>query len=359
MGTRLDIPECVREHKAVNLEELKTPAADLRPGPEHCAWTKDLVDHERLGERLLETMDRLPDYFQAVVVETTPTANGDYIASQRVLVHGAVDRPEAWHPGLSVSLVSAIGAVARLTALGLHGELELSFFDDGGTYEVTLAELLSRALAKGDPHAHNRLVQLAGTDRMHGSEGLLQRHALVGTTLKRAFDSSRWADLGQARGLRRAPRIVARRGKKAVELPASVGARIDGCDQEACTTSADLARAMCLVTQHARLPSSRRLPLGMGDEPLNLKVLRTALQRPKRHTPGHVEYSFMHKLSASKGYTLYRRSGREDGWSTFVLGVRSSKSRRDYVVVLAAHGSKRPLDEVAQTLAALLKAEDL
>jgi len=97
----------------------------------------------------------------------------------------------------------------------------------------------------------------------------------------------------------------------------------------------------------------------MGDAPANLVALRRAMQRPKRQTPGHIEYAFMNKLSARKGYQLYRRWGREEGWSTFVLGVTSNKGRREYVVAMAAHGSRRPLDDVAQALAALLKAEDL
>jgi len=252
-----------------------------------------------------------------------------------------------------------LGALSRLTKIGMMGDAELVFYDDGGTYETELGELLRAGLAKGQSHAHNRLVQLAGSDRIHGEQGMFKRHQMPSTILKRAFDSASWADLGQARGLRRAPRILVRRNNKSVELPQALGKPLERCDQEACTSIEDMARAMCLLTQHARLPSSRRLPLGMGDNPSNLALLKQALMRPKRHTPGHVEYAFMQKLSTHRGYTLYRRSGRADGWSSFVMGVSSSKGRRDYVVAMAAHGERRPLEGVAQVLAGLLKAEDL
>jgi hypothetical protein len=359
VGTRLTIPECAPATEGLDPEELATAAADARPGPQHCGWTDEQVDRERLGERLLESVERLPDYFQAIVIETTPTQNGTHIASQRVLVHGAVTRADGWHPGLSVSLFSALGAMVRVTELGLLGDLEIVFQDDNGAQPSTLGELLVAALGKGSSNAHNRLVQLAGTDRLHGPTGVFPKANLPHTILKRAFDSSRWAHLGQPRGLRRAPRITLQKGDKALDLPAAVGKTLDGCDQEACTSITDLARAMCLVTQHARLPSSRRLPLGMGDAPVSLQALTRALKRPKRTTPGHVEYAFMNKLSARKGYQLYRRSGSDDGWATFVLGVTSNKGRREYVVAMTAHGPRRPLDEVAQTLAGLLKAEDL
>jgi hypothetical protein len=359
VGLTLTIPECTSVNEAVNLEETTIPASDARPGPQHCAWEPEGVDREHLGVRLLESMERLPDYFQAIVVETTPSENGKHIASQRVWTHGAVTRPDGWHPGLSVSLFSALGAMVRVTKLRMSGDLEIVFQDDNGAQTTTLSEVLFAALGKGSSHAHNRLVQFSGTDRLHRASGLFSAVGLPNTVLKRAFDSAGWADLGQPRGLRRAPAITLRQGKRRMELPASVGKPLEGCDQEACTTITDLARAMCLVTQHHRLPSARRLPLGPGDAPENLEMLRRATQRPKRQTPGHVEYAFMNKLSARKGYRLYRRSGREDGWSTFALGVTSTKGRREYVVVMSAHGLRRPLDEVARALATLLKAEDL
>ncbi|MGB0588620.1 MAG: LysM peptidoglycan-binding domain-containing protein [Myxococcota bacterium] len=359
VGVRLTIPKCAPSKEVVDPEQMATPAADARPGPQHCGWTDAEVDRDSLSKRLLETMERLPDYFQAIVIETTPTKNGAHIAAQRVLVHGAVDRAEGWHPGLSVSIFSGLGALTRTAELGMFGDLEVVFQDDNGPQTTTLGELLYAALGKGSAPAHNRLVQIAGTDRLHGDKGLFATSNLPNTTLKRAFDSARWADLGQPRGLRRAPRIGLRQGTKALELPMAVGKPLPGCDQEACTTITDLARTMCLVTQHKRLPSSRRLPIGIGDEPVNLQALTRAMQRPKRRTPGHVEYAFMNKLSSRKGYQLTRRWGREDGWSTFVLGVTSTKGRREYVVAMTAHGSRRPLDEVANTLAGLLKAEDL
>ena len=237
VGTRLTIPKCEPAEKVVDLETSTKAASELRPGPQHCAWSPESMERDRLGERLLETVERLPDYFQAIVVETTPTTNGAHIASQRVLVHGSVDRPEAWHPGLSVSLFSAVGALARTSKLGLNGDVELTFHDDGGPVTVTLGELLHRALAKGKAHAHNRLVQLAGTDRLHGDAGLFGGIGLSGTTLVRAFDASSWADLGQPRGLRRAPRIVLAREQKRVALASAVGRALEGCDQEAARPS--------------------------------------------------------------------------------------------------------------------------
>ena len=359
MGVTLVIPECEPVETVENPEELTTEAAEARPGPQHCGWDPASADKERLAERLLESVERLPDFFQAVIVETTPTANGKHIASQRVLSHGAVTRADGWHPGLSVSLLSAIGVVERVTALGLAGEVELTFEEDSGPFATTLPELLRDALSKGSAHAHNRLVQLASTDRLHANSGVFGRLGLSQSLLVRAFSSASWADLGHARGLRRAPPVLLKRGTKEVRLPSAVGKPIDGCDQEACTTLTDLARSMCLVTQHARLPNSRRIALGMGDKPVNLEVLRSALMRSKRQTPGHVEYAFMHALTRHKGYQIYRRAGRQDAWSTVVIGVTSTKGRREYVVAMSAHGERRPLVEVAEALAGLLKAEDI
>ncbi len=67
----------------------------------------------------------------------------------------------------------------------------------------------------------------------------------------------------------------------------------------------------------------------------------------------------MRALHASRGYRIFRRAGRQDGWSTLVLGVTSSKGQREYVVAMTGHGKNGALADVARTLAGLMKAEDL
>jgi len=359
VGVKLNIPDCTSASEAADPETLDIPAAEETPLARHCGWTRDLVDTERLKERLKEAEVSVPEFFQAVVVETTATRSGEHIAEQRVLSLGPVDRPQGWHPGLTVSLLSAIGALDRASELGFTGPAEITFHDETGPVVATLEGLIDEALRQGKPFAHNRLVQLAGSDRLHRTGGVLARRGLASSQLKRAFGAAAWADQGQPRSLRRAPGLKLGQGKKAIEIPASIGTPLVDCDQEACTTVEDLARAMCLVTQHQRLPSSRRLALGEGEPPANLALLRTALQRRRRQAPGQLEGVFSHALKRSKGYSILRRADRHDGWSTLVLGVTSSSGRREYVVAMTAYGKIPPLRDAAAALARLLKAEDL
>lgn len=360
VGAKLNIPVCTSASENADPETLTSPAAEESPLSRHCGWTPDLVDSQRLKKRLEESEVPLPDFFQVVIVETTPTKNGEHIAEQRVLTVGPVDRAEGWHPGLTVSLLSAIAALDRVSELGFNGQVEVTFRDEGGAATIPLAVLIDEALRLGKPFAHNRLVHLAGSDRVHReSTGALARRGLVSSQLKRAFAAAAWADEGQARSLRRAPGLKLQHGKRSIEIPSAIGAPLVDCEQEACTTVADLARAMCLVTQHERLPASRRLALGDGESPAHLALIRTALQRQKRQAAGHMERAFSKALTPSKGYTILRRADRHDDWSTLVLGVTSTAGRREYVVAMTAYGKPGPLRDVARALASLMKAEDL
>jgi hypothetical protein len=362
VGVTLTIPVCTPAD-AVDPETLGVSAAKEPPRPQHCAWESGSTDKARLRERLEAAEVPLPDFFQAIVVETTASKSGKHIAQQRVLTLGPVDRAEGWHPGLAVSLLSTIGALDRASQLGFTGGAAVTFRDDAGPtvapVTVALEVLVDEALRLGRSYAHNRLVQLGGSDRLHGEAGVLAQRGLGSSVLNKAFDAAAWAEQGQARSLRRAPALKLVQGDRVVDIPSTVGARVSGCDQEACTTMTDLARAMCLVTQHERLPAARRLVLGEGTPAPNLALLRTALQRRKRQPQGALERIFTRALPPSKGYTVLRRSGRQDGWSTLVLAVTSSRQRREYVVAMTGYGKSHPLRDVAQALASLLKAEDL
>ena len=356
LGLTLVIPDnCSGGATRLGLEDqddLLSMPAEVK----HCGWGAQGVNTEGLL-RLLEDHEFIPPPgFRMVLIKTQPAMSGDRIKKQTVFTYGPVARSEDWHPGEAAGLFAAVAALDFVASNGMRGDTEVTFFDHGTASTTTLYDLVEDTLRKGRPFAYNRLAQLAGYTRLNAAKGPLGMLGLESTTLRHVFDASRWADAGRRRSLRYSPRVALKRPGRNITVEAREGVAVHGCQRDVCTTVTDLARLMCVISQHDRLPLSRRLRLGEQDSPSHRLALLGSLRKRKRQAVGVLERTIRQALPHYRGYDMLQRGGERGGWHTVNMALISAKPHRpDWVVSFAAHGSLKELKVAAEVVSTILK----
>jgi hypothetical protein len=322
-----------------------------------CNWVAENADTNEL-KRLLKTAGfKAPPDFRALIVKTTLTKNGRGIATQRVYAWD--DRAfefQGWNPASTVKLYSAIGALERVRELGFGPDAKITFHYARGDQVFTLTDLMEAAVHWSDNLPHNRLVQLAGFDRLNGK--VLKRLGIRDSYVMRAYQLTDWLAEGHDRSLRDAPAISLREGRKKKELPASHGTGKYPCEGAACTSLSDLAKTMCVMMLHEQLPPKRRLRLGGEGQSAHLKLLRLSMDRKRKGTDDPVWDAFEAAFPAPK-YRLFRKAGYSQGWQSENLYVYAPGTRVRWLVTLAATGDRSALTGAAKAVAALLSKAGL
>jgi hypothetical protein len=182
-------------------------------------------------------------------------------------------------PASCVKLMAAVGALRTLKQHGLNGSTWVELEDEDGRFRGPVRLLQRRAIRKSTNTDYNRLMLIAGLDRLN-EHYLRARYGLPRMVLQR-----RYTHPTPTANLRRSPPISFRHGKRSGTLPARQSTRTYArCPQEAnCVTLFELQEVVRRVMLHHELPAARRFPIGSKD----IKRLHAdMLAAPNKFDPG-------------------------------------------------------------------------
>jgi hypothetical protein len=346
---------------AKKLSEPKGPLPAL-PAFEHksCTWRSEDVDTTKMAALLKTRNFHPPNSFRAFVAVVD--VQGDGIRQIKAFDwDGSGADPNGWNPASTIKIFSAAGAIEELRAHGLHKGGEIVFDYPRGKRAFSFAELLWKAIWESDNIAHDRLMQIAGFDRVHGSNGVLARAGLTHSAVMRAYMTHEWEAEGHNRSFKDSPGFTVKAGKKTVKVPPREGTATPGCRSAACTSLQELSRMMCVVMLHEQLPVKNRLDLGDGKESALLKQFREALRTKRTKHPDGTWQAFADafpgkKSAAGAASNVYKKGGFADDWVSDNLFIRGNGNRR-YLVAISAHGGRTTLDHAARLLADMLRRD--
>lgn len=343
---------------------LLPPRTKLSPGQEiilpYCLFRKDLTrsdaryDSSVLAHMMAARGFRPPRDFRALVIELTfDEKNLAVIEERRFDYGGQSSDARRWNPGSTVKIFSAVGALQRIRALGFSPDDSVTFFGRRRRPRWTTRELVEAALIESDNFAHNRLMQLAGSDHMNGTL-LTEKNGLPETEIPQAFAQKDWKRRGERVWLHYSPRIVLGDGEHEHEIPWTKGTvRKKTCFGSACTSLRELGEIMRRLMLQEVLPEGEGLGLSAPD----LVLLRDALGA-ERIRGGQVAKTFRGRAKRSS-MRIFNKPGYTRRWYSDNLFISDPERRRGWVVVMTAPGGRYALNQASEVLTHLLYSGDL
>ncbi len=351
----VEVPKATKEAK---------PPAEPPPTFEHktCRWRQEDVDTTRLANLMNARKFHPPNNFRAFVAVLD--VQGDGIRQVKTFDwdgHGS--DPSGWNPASTVKIFSSVGAIEEMRARGMSRGGEVTFDYPHGKRSFSFSQLLWLAIWESDNIAHDRLMQIAGFDRVHGKTGTLSRAGLEHSAVMRAYQTRDWEAEGHSRSFKDAPGFAIKAAKKAVKVPPRQGEATPGCKNAACTSLQELSQMLCTVMMHEQLPPKARLDLGDGKDNTLLKQLREALRTKRTKHPDGTWQAFAdafpgRKSAAGAASQVYKKGGFADDWVSDNLFIRANGTRR-YLVTFSAHGGRNVLDPAAKLIADILRRDEL
>lgn len=317
---------------------------------------KAKLDSKTLPELLRKRGFRKPHGFKALVIEFTLDPSRTKVVAERPFDYNGTSRAaDDWNPASTIKLFSAISALELVHSKGLRPQVEATFFDFGGKKKRShkVSELVHASIVDSDNLAHNRLVQLAGYDRLNG-DFLSPRRGVVRSAIHKPYEKSRWVPLTGQELLKDSPKIVLGGGKKARTLPERKGKGDYTCrGSSACTTLADLAEAMRRMMLHEQLPKGETYRLSLAE----LRVLRHALKEGRKRGMGVVDNLL--KAFKQDEVVFFHKPGFSEDWVSDIIYVYKRSSRRRWIVAIAGHGGREVLNSAARALGQILADDEL
>lgn len=342
-----------------------SPPVEAKPAPqafEHkiCAWRSEDVDTTKMAAILKAHNFHPPSNFRAFVAVLD--VQGDGIRQIKTFDwDGHGDDPNGWNPASTIKLFSAAAAIEELRARGMNKGGEVTFSYPHGKRSFSFADLLWSAIWESDNIAHDRLMQIAGFDRLHGKNGTLARAGVEHSAVMRAYMVHEWEAEGHNRSFKDSPGFTVKLGKRVVKVPPREGESTPACRSAACTSLQDLSKMLCVVMMHEQLPAKHRLDLADGKDNALLKQLREALRTKRTKHPDGTWQAFADafpgkKSPAGAASNVYKKGGFADDWVSDNLFIRGNGNRR-YLVAISAHGGRTALDNAAKLLADALRRD--
>lgn len=290
-----------------------------------------------------------PPRFKAYVVEITfDDARRTIVGERRFDWRGTSDDDNGWNPASSVKLFAALAAIDFARELGFSNDATLVFHGASGDRIRRLDDLVSRALGPSDNIAYNELVQFVGFDRMHETF-LASANGLRRTALRRAYERTRWMEMGEASSFMASPRVTLRERGRTHELSARRGTATTDCGGSACTTLHDLGEAMRRLMLQEQLPAGGHFDLPRED----LLTIRRALRAERRRGEEVVDALAEH---FDERATLYHKAGFSQDWYSDVVYIGDPYSDQAWIVALAGHPGRDTLTDAADTIGALISS---
>ncbi len=365
-GQVLTIPDECTGKKTGSARRNRHKKAEERYGRcRDCRWSERDIDSRKLKKLMKEMGFKAPRGFRALLVKTTLTRDRKHILKHELFDYGGDSADyRGWNPASTVKLYSGVAALERLRYLGFSPKAKVTFHYKGGDKTFAVEDLYEEAVHLSKNIPHNRLVQLAGFDRVNGKRGTLRRAGLDFSYVMKAYEVSNWEAEGQSRILNAAPKITIREGKRKKVIEARKSRSKYPCHSSACTSLSDLAKMMCTIMLHEQLPEDKRLRLGSGKgQGKHLLFIRRKLNRKRQGKKDPVwdvlEKHFIPKDERKNpkkgGYQLFRKAGFSEEWLSENMYIYLPHGRTRWVVALAGHDGRGCLTEAADVVARIIK----
>ena len=284
--------------------------------------------------------------FKAYVIRTTLSADRSRIVSEkRFDYRGTGDDVSNWNPASTVKLFAAIAAMKKADSLGFTGNAEIQF----GKAEHTrqLKSLIQDALGPSNNIAYDFLATFVGHDELNGNF-FTRGNGFQRTALRRAYESSRWMQMGFSSSFAPSPRLLITEGSKSRTIDARLGTIDGGCYSAACTSLHDLAEAMRRLMLQEQLPGSQSFRLKPASLTLIRNVLRSARPRGQEVVDAIDESAF------GPGTQFYHKAGYAGDWFSDNIFVKDPSSRTVWVIAMANYPGRGSLSRGARVLSSLI-----
>ena len=284
--------------------------------------------------------------FKAYVIRTTLSADRSRIVSEkRFDYRGTGDDVSNWNPASTVKLFAAIAAMKKADSLGFTGNADIQF----GKAEHTrkLKSLVEDALGPSNNIAYDFLATFVGHDELNGNF-FTRGNGFQRTALRRAYESSRWMQMGFSSSLAPSPRLLITEGSKSRTIDARLGTIDGGCYSAACTSLHDLAEAMRRLMLQEQLSGSQSFRL----KPASLRLIRGVLSSERSRGMEVVEG--LDANAFGPGTQFYHKAGYAGDWFSDNVFVRDPSSRTVWVIAMANYPGRGSLSRGARVLGSLI-----
>lgn len=284
--------------------------------------------------------------FKAYVIRITLSADRSRIVSEkRFDYRGTGDDVSNWNPASTVKLFAAIAAMKKADALGFTGNADIQF----GKAEHTrkLKSLVEDALGPSNNIAYDFLATFVGHDELNGTF-FTRGNGFQRTALRRAYESSRWMQMGFSSSLAPSPRLIITEGSKSRTIDARLGTIDGGCYSAACTSLRDLAETMRRLMLQEQLPGSQSFRL----KPASLRLIRGVLRSPRSRGMEVVEG--LDANAFGPGTQFYHKAGYAGDWFSDNVFVKDPSSRTVWVIAMANYPGRGSLSRGARVLGSLI-----
>ena len=317
---------------------------------------KHRLDTQRLAALMAQRGFSPPGGFKALVVEFTLDRGERTVIRERSFDwRDTSDDTGDWNPASTIKFFAAVGALELLNARGFSPTAMATFFDHDGQNKSKhrVSDLVTDALVASDNLAYNRLVQLAGYDRLNGVV-LSKRRGMDGSGIHKPYERGRWVPMTGLETFRQAPRIVIKQGKKVRTVGARTSAKEWNCPHSgACTSLHDLAENMRRLMLHEQIPVGERHKLGLRE----LRVIRQGLEQKRKRG---MEFARAVESAFKPGQIhVYHKPGFAADWYSDCLYIYKYRSRRRWIVAAAGHSGRDSLTRAGKIIGEILANEEL
>jgi len=284
--------------------------------------------------------------FKAYVIRITLSADRSRIVSEkRFDYRGTGDDVSNWNPASTVKLFAAIAAMKKADSLGFTGNADIQF----GKAEHTrkLKSLVEDALGPSNNIAYDFLATFVGHDELNGNF-FTRGNGFQRTALRRAYESSRWMQMGFSSSFAPSPRLLITEGSKSRTIDARLGTIDGGCYSAACTSLHDLAETMRRLMLQEQLSGSQSFRL----KPASLRLIRGVLRSQRSRGMEVVEG--LDESAFGPGTQFYHKAGYAGDWFSDNVFVKDPSSRTVWVIAMANYPGRGSLSRGARVLGSLI-----
>ncbi len=227
---------------------------------------------------------------------------------------GGGGRADDFWPASSIKVMVALGALDFLKSLGFSGAATVEA-ESGWT--ETVRGLIEASLDESDNYSYDRLVQIAGLDRLNNTF-LSAANGFPQTVIQRSYSGI---------DVRTSPQMTITEGGRSLTVPARVSETDYGCpDNGNCSNLYEMADSVRRVVLAEEIPSTQRFAVDRAD----LRVIADALLASE----GWVEPGVVRALG--RRALVYNKPGAASGRDCLDVGLVDDRAGNRFVFAISA-----------------------
>ncbi len=294
-----------------------------------------------------------PEHFRALVMEFTFDRTRSNVIRERIFDYDNTgSRSSGWNPASTVKLFAGIAALRRIRELGFTPDAQVTFHTSPSAHTYELRELVQDALGPSNNIAYNLLVTFVGWDYING-EFLTPSNGFRGTAMRRAYERTRWTEMGFQDSFRPSPEITITEGGRSRTIEARNGDHEISCHGAACTSLRDLAEALRRLMLQEQLPAGQHWSIPTDD----LRMIRRTLRTDRRR--GEEVVDALGEHISGDGVRFYHKAGYSADWYSDNVYVYDPTEDQAWIVSLAGYPGRDCLTEAAGIIGQIIASGEL